>query len=499
MNTQNFKNTALIAGFRVFSGVFGFIIPLYLSRHISIEDYGTYKALMLLQSTSMFILPLGIDSALLYYLQKDKKAHHIYSLNIIGLTLITGLCFVSIFLLANQQISGLLNIEEIGNLKESFSLFLMTSLMTNHIYIYFIFKEKIKTAICIELISQVSKTFLIVFGFYAFNRLDKVFWLLGIFFGLELIAILTYHFIGLSKSAEKDHGRRFIDQMRHGLPVGLSNLALYISDLDKLIISALFGAKSFAIYSSGCFKLPFTNSIDSTLLDMMGMSMVKAYESNKIEQIKKLWRNCSRQILSIQIPIGVFFCIFSKAAITLIFSKRYIESAAVFSIFILTQSLNCSQPDMLFRAMNETKKLMQLQTIYVVSSFIAVAVGAYTHGPLGAIIGKFLVNAGVLILKISWFKKRLNIPLNELYDWRPIMQILSISVCGALIADALSTIWAKDSFTKISIGGLTYLCFIYLTAFRMNGLRSTDKDFLEALLAKQYQKIKSNVLVRIKT
>lgn len=488
----------MIAGFRILSSVFGFIIPLYLSRHISIEEYGTYKALILIQSTAMFVLPLGIDSALLVFLQKDRDNHHMYGLNILVFTFITGVLFTSIFLIFIHPISELLKIKGLITLKESFSIFLITSLMTNHIYIYFIFKEKIKTAISIELISQLGKAFLIIFGFYYFGKLDGVLWLLGIFFGVQLVLITLYHIIGITRLKEKSPGffMRFSQQIGHGLPVGLSNIALYVAELDKLVISSIFGARSFAIYSTGCFKLPFTHSIESTMLDMMGMSMVKHYEVNQLEKIKQLWKDYSRQILSIQIPIGIFFSIFSEAVITLIFSSRYTESAAIFSIFMLMQTINCSQPDMLFRAMQATKRLMNFQLIYVCGSFIAISLGALYYGVTGAILAKFVVNGCVLALKMNWYRKRLSLPAKELYDWKPIVQIMGICLAAALMAKPLSDLWVNNPFAKLCLGGITYLALIYIMAFRMGALDSKEKHLIETWLLSQYQRIKAGALVR---
>ena len=498
MSKQKLKTTSMIAGFRILSSVFGFIIPLYLSRHISIEDYGTYKALILIQSTAMFVLPLGIDSALLVFLQKDRNYHHMYGLNILVFTFITGALCTSIFIIFIQPISGLLNIKGLIDLKESFSVFLMTSLMTNHIYIYFIFKEKIKTAISIELISQLCKAFLTIFGFYYIQTLDGVFWLLGIFFGFQLVLITLYHIIGISRLKQKkqDVILQFSSQIGHGLPVGLSNIALYMAELDKLVISSLFGARSFAIYSTGCFKLPFTHSIESTMLDMMGMAMVKNYESKQLEKIKQLWKDYSRQILSIQIPIGIFFSIFSEAVITLIFSSTYTESAAIFSIFMLMQTFNSSQPDMLFRVMQATKRLMNFQIIYVCASFSVISLGAIYFGVTGAILAKFVVNFCVLALKINWYRKRLILPVKELYDWRPIIQIIGICLTAALIAKHLTDAWVDSPFAKLGIGGISYLALIYVMAFRMHALDSKEKDFIETWLLTQYQRIKNGALVR---
>ena len=102
----------------------------------------------------------------------------------------------------------------------------------------------------------------------------------------------------------------------------------------------------------------------------------------------------------------------------------------------------------------------------------------------------------VLALKMNWYRKRLSLPAKELYDWKPIVQIMGICLAAALMAKPLSDLWVNNPFAKLCLGGITYLALIYIMAFRMGALDSKEKHLIETWLLSQYQRIKAGALVR---
>ncbi len=475
------EKTMMLSFWRLLGAILTFAIPVFLSRFLSIDDYATYKLVMLIQGVAVFILPLGVDGSLFYFIESDRSNHAIYSLNVSLFALCVGALSAVFCHSFRHEIAGLLQQPDFADYTFELGLFLCVSLASNHLQVYCIYLDELRWAIYTELSYQIAKAAAIILGFWFTESLHTVLWCLICIHLCQLLGLGIYlsgQFHRNQTSLSK-HLKLLKKQLHYGLPLGCSNLVMYASDFDRLLISSLFGARDFAIYTVGCFRVPFVHSIEATLLDYMGLGMVKSKAAQKWQEFRDLWKQTTRHILRLQIPLCIFLSVFADPIIELIYSQQYSESGIIFTYFALIGIVNSDQPDMIYRSLSKTRTLFIMQVIYGVLSFGLIYVGALHFGLTGAVIGKLCAHVISLSVKLVYYKRHLKVALHDIYDWGLIIR-LSGSACLLALAvqygifAPISSYIGEALALLISLG--LYALLMSLTMWHSGILNAAEKE-----------------------
>ncbi|MCB0403240.1 MAG: oligosaccharide flippase family protein [Bdellovibrionales bacterium] len=477
---KHFEKTVLLSFGHLGVVVASFLIPIFLSRWLTVEMYGTYKQLMLVYLLAMVIGHMGMDNGLFYFIKNHPEHRSLFSLNVmlfdslVAAVLCAGLCLFPNF------VGELFNNPELAKPLPYFALFLFFSIPTQHFEHYLTVLDHIKAAIAVSFVYETLKAVVLIGGFYVFNSMSEVFAGLAVLTGVKFAVLAGLNLREWRHTANKwQVSKRFLrEQIYFSIPQGLTNLISFCLKLDKFVISTLFSVRQFTVYAVGCFEIPLIGSVSNTMTDLMSFDMVESHKNP--EHLKYLWHTTLRKVALFQMPVAAFLVFFAEPVIRFVFSDTYAQSAPYFRIFTLILLLTGFSPEILFRVFARTGRLLRLQSVAAIYTVAAVVSSAFFFGPLWALFTKFLCDVLTQVLYSRDAARLLQLKATEYFPWAQIQRIGLVSVLGAATAWLSTTPFALGVFWQLAIGGSLYALYLALAAIPTGLVMPDEVAYLKA-------------------
>jgi O-antigen/teichoic acid export membrane protein len=468
-NKSPFNQVLLLTGARIFGVLFSIVIPMYLGRKLSVETYGTYKQIMLFFWFAQVALNLGLDDSAYFFLRWEPKKFPLYSANALVFNLLaTGLLW-ALMTIFSHQIASLLNNASLEIYLPLLGYLTLATVSSMQIEGILIGMNRMNERLVIEMGMEILKSMAIIGAFYFFNSLKVVLVLLSLLMTIRLLitvaTILSY---------KKKEGLKFSDapslmmsQLKFGLPLGLSRILQNILNIENFFISSFFSLAQFTYYTVGCFENPLVNATRTSMYEIINIEMIDALKHEGTSRAIRIWKEMSRKLFLIIIPLVIFMIFFGKEIIVFIFSEKYLPSVSFFMVFNLYLIVGALNPEPLFRANSKTHVALKIKIIGLSIGVLLFVLGAWLGGPIWALIGKI---AGVLFMNIIGLNqgaKLLESKFTDLFAWNDlaISSLISIGVAGLLKFAFQFVAWKPFWILALSFSLFTvfYFFFSYLS------------------------------------
>lgn len=488
-NGNILKNTAILSMGRVIGFALSFFIPFFLSRWLPVDEYGTYKQIMLIWMFLYQVTNWGVDEGLFFFIKSHPEKKSIFSLNTIIFDLFMTTIVAIVLFSFPSLLASLFNNSDIINYIPVFCILILISIPIQHFEHLLVTTGEIKLALVLEVSYELLKSAIILSGFYFTQSLYIILYGLIALSSLKFVIVLAYikkDFIkyNLSIHELKDF---FKKQVSHGMPLGAARFFNTIVYFDKLIISTLFSVTQFTIYSVGCFEIPIILGISVTIWDLTAMDMVPAFVKGNVERLKEMWQFTINKIMQFYIPICVYFFLFSSEIILFIFSEKYIDSIPYFRIYILIFMMYSLNFEAVFRSFSANTSLVKIQFFNLVFSLLMIVSMGYFFGPLAALIGKLIAITFVTSIMFYSMSKKIGVSLKEIVDWKKIAFIFSISVFIGIFFRVIANQVEGYLFLKLAFSFSLYSLFIFSSFHFTNIFTADEKMFINKKLEKFFK------------
>jgi O-antigen/teichoic acid export membrane protein len=234
--------------------------------------------------------------------------------------------------------------------------------------------------------------------------------------------------------------RGFIrDQLKYSLPLGLSSIVGTLTyQLDRIVITAMFTTRDYAVYANGATEIPLVGVIAGSVMTVVTPEFVRLYHAGASEEIVRLWHSATRKVAFLFFPMTTFLMAFSGSLIALLFSRRYLESTPLFQVYLLLMPLRITVYGSVLMAAGESSLiltaaagtlLMNAALIYPLIKLLGMPGAAWSTVAATYALGAWQLNRCVILLKVRW---------REIFPWADLARIMGISIVGAAIAWALT-------------------------------------------------------------
>ena len=404
-----------------------------LVRLISKSDFGLYQQFLLITSSFIPILRMGLDSSLFYFipnLSQNKQNNIIFQTFVIKLFM--GLSFM--FLCINNYIDfNWINLPLLNDYKVSVSLFVLFMLLSSLVESIFTLDKNLVFNRYYPLVEKIVRFALLV-GFVIFLKFEY-----AIINALVLFSFFRFLFIIFYFNQRLLYNIRFSysllsKQLIYSIPFAGSIILNMLSNrADKFIINGYINVEEYAIYSIAFFSIPFISQIFSSIHNVVMPEFSKFGNNNQFKEAALLWKNVITKTSSVAIPCVVFFFIMSDIIIEILYTKSYLSAAPYYRVFIFSIMFSMSSYGLVLRGFNKTKLL-----------FLSDAIGVCITLPLSFIlIQKFHIYGAVLtallgmglpiIIKVLFEISILNIKFSDWLAWDKILKIVITSLIISLI------------------------------------------------------------------
>jgi O-antigen/teichoic acid export membrane protein len=395
----------------------GIVSAAILSRYFDKAEYGTYRQILYVYNTLLVIFSAGLPRVFAYFLPRyplEQGKDIVWKVS--KLLFFFGMAFSIVLFAFSGLIAQILKNPELEIGLRYFSPIPMLLLPTLGIEgIFSTYKKTIYIAIY-NTITRILMLLCIVLpvillqGTYLYAIYG---WIAVSVFSLGI----AWYFKGIpfkNVTIEKAN-LRFKEIFSYSIPLVTASLAgVAIKSADQFYVSRYFGAEVFAEFANGFIELPFVAMITgATSTVLMPVFSKFFYEKRNINELISTWQNALNKSALMIYPLVVFFIVFAKDTVVLLYSEKYAISSQYFQINMVLNFFNIIVFAPLLFSMGKTKLYSNVHVGIAISVWIidyilvlifdnpiAIAISSTTFNIFKIILFIYLVTK---ILKVSFF------------------------------------------------------------------------------------------------
>jgi O-antigen/teichoic acid export membrane protein len=448
------------------------VLPMYLVRALTSEDFASYRFLGLLLGTASAALLFGMPSSLSYFLPRlDARERGAYVTQTLVFSLLMG-CFA-----AGLVATGVALVASTGPL---------ALLPPSHLAVYALLaiyfaslpldglplaQGQIRTQAVVNALGSVVRVGAVAAGAWI-GTIEAVCWAMVVF-AMTRCAILAIYLareLPLGRTAPRLS--RFRDQIGYALPFGLSG-AFYMmrGQAEQWIAAGLLSPAEFAAVSIAAVVSPFVLMIRGSISRSIVPTLNRLAHAGRHDEMIALNARGNLAATAILVPLLCFVFVFADVLVTTVYTERYAAAADVMRVICVGLLAYCVE----FASMNACFRIGRKVAIFdgsllVITITISVALTQWI-GLQGAVAG----SAVGLYLGASfsaWLAKRqLHRPISGLQPWGPVARYLLAGLASAALSGGLLQSLRHDQAegfaVAVSAGGFA---LAYLVLIRLLGL-----------------------------
>ena len=465
MSTNNTRQAAWMAIGSFFSFMVGIVSPMILSRVFAKADYGTYKQVMYVYSTLLFVFTLGLPKAYSYFLPKYGKEYSKGIINKITYLFIgMGAIFSIVLFFSSGLIANILKNPDLDLALKVFSptpLFLLPTIGLDGIYATF---RKTQYITIYTVLTRTLTVALIVLPVFIYHGTY-----IHAIIGFDVASFLTCVIALAMKSApvRKEEKKRsplsYRDIFRFSLPLMVASFwGIILSSTNQFFISRYFGNEVFADFSNGFMEIPFATMVIGAITTVLLPRFSELEEGERMnDQIYAIWLSALEKSAKIIFPILVFSVVFARLIMICLYGDAYGSSTLYFMIKNISSLLYIIPFAPIMLAIGKTKQYanahMVAAVLMVVLEYLCVKT---LYSPIAIAIISEVCQAIKIILMMRVIAHYAGRPILELVPVKPLLRIIISCLIAALITHALSQLLILNKFILIFLCAI-FFCVIY--------------------------------------
>lgn len=325
------KNTGWLIFDKILHMIMSLVVTGAVARYLGDHDYGIINYGLSFVNIFTIVTKLGIDSIIVNELVKNRDKEGEIIGTSIGLRMISSLLslivtYIFVWVLnPTEEIVILVTMIEslslLGLAFDTIDFYFQSKLMSKYSALARTFSYPL---VCLYRVALVLlKADLHWFGWAAAFDACCIGLLLLIFYRKNQGPALKFSW-SMGKNL-LSHGKHFI----------LANLLVTIyTQMDRLMLGSMSGQDQVGIYSAAMTIANLWIFIPNALMDSARPLIMELKANGQKEMYQKRWRQIYAGVIWISILAGIFFTIFPKLVIWIIYGKNYFEAISVLMILI---------------------------------------------------------------------------------------------------------------------------------------------------------------------
>jgi len=425
---STFRPAVLLMAGRALASIATLLIPVTLVRVFDQSEYGTYKQLFLVFTTLYSVALVGLSDTLYYFVPKDPARGGRYVANaVVGLSLAGIACLAGLHQ-ARFLIAGWMKNEALSEHLDSIGVFLLFTLVATVLEIALIARKRYSRASAAYVVSDVFRALCFVLPMLFLPSLHMLMAWAMVFSAVRLgvaLALLRKEF---GQDLRLDRGL-LQAQLAYAFPFALYVLVEIVqATFHQYAVSWNFDAATFAIYSVGCFQVPFVDFLATPASSVMMVRMGEEMREGRSKEALTIWLDITRKLALIFFPMVALLMAASREVITFLFTDAYAASAPIFALWALTIALSVLQTDGVMRVHAQIRFLflVNVARLALIVIFIEPLIAAF--GLRGPVLVTLLAMALAKGLHLLRMRRIMKLEWRELLPWPSLGAILGASV-----------------------------------------------------------------------
>ena len=449
------KQAVLISLSRIANQALMVISPVVLVRLLSVHEFGRYREFLLYVTLLTAFAAFSINPSLLFFVpsRPDAAAGTIRrSLVLVAVSSFTvmAIAIAADAIMHEQLFHGL-----------RWSLVAYVLLFVNFDFWEHLWLAQKKTAFVFAYTSGrlFARMAVVITAAALTHDVDTVIRCLIVLEALRFGGAALVWYLRIQKQAAPAEPHSWRSHLEYCLPLGLSILVLTLnSNLGSLVVDQTLGPVALAQYAIGGYVYLIVNTLRNSISDVLLPEMVSAGRAADGRSMD-LWQRSTVIFAILLLPIGVILFRYADVVITTLFSKRYLDAAPVFRVYLLILVRECFDLDLALKAVNKTAQATRAHIGMFLSNLALLLVLTPRLGVVGAAAAMVIARFGngiYLSFKLAHLQR---FSIAKLLPWRDLGKV-------ALAALVAASVLYPDAWTaEFGTAGAAMAAIVYAMVF----------------------------------
>lgn len=450
------------------------LIPVTLVRVFDQAAYGTYKQLFLVFATLYSVALLGLSDSLYYFVPGDPRRAGRYVANAIGGLVLAGLACLTGLYAARDAVAEWMKNPALADDLGGIGLFLLFSLVATVLEIALIARKRYTAASAAYVVSDVARAACFVVPVLLWPSLRTLMLSAIAFSVARLVAALVL--LKREFGAEFRFDRSLLGaQLAYALPFALYVLVEILqSTFHQYAVSFRFDAATFAIYSVGCFQVPFVDFLATPASSVMMVRMTEELRDGRPAEALAIWLDVTRKLALVFFPLVALLMLASRGVITLLFTEAYAASAPIFALWVTSIALSVLQTDAVMRVHAQIRFLFLVNLVRLALIVALIGPLMTAFGLRGPILVTLLAMAVAKALHLLRMKRLMRLSVVDVLPWGSLAAILGVSATAAVTTLGVRALLAGPPLAVLLAEAVAY-ALAYVALLFAAGLISPEE------------------------
>ncbi len=472
--SRTFKTLLLSTG-QVIATLATVLVFSILSRVLSVRDYGTYMQAMLIYSTALPLMTLGLPEAPYYFLprQKDRTRATMYE-NLLLLTFMG--CIFSIAILAggSRIIAGFFDNPDLERALRYIAPYPIFMLPVLSLPACLMAQERVMPIPIFSVVTKVLMLGLVLGSCLVWGTVWAALIALVVSAAVVFVPGIILMLQSCTSKIRRPNWTSAREQLFYSVPLGAAGLVGILSlKLNQIVVSTICTTEEFAIYVNGAIEIPIVGVIMASVRSVLLADFVKMYDQGEARKIGALWSRATISASAILIPVMVFSEVLAPEAIRLLFSAKYESAVVPFRILLLLLVMRSISLNSIFLATGHSKLVLQRGAVSLLLNAILSWVLVHYFGYIGASVALVAVMY-LWATPYTFFKtsRILDLRLREVYPFQTVGKILAASLLASSVLFLKNWMghWPDYFVLGLSIGLYFPLVFVMYRVMQISGV-----------------------------
>lgn len=476
--SRTFK-AAMLASGTLLTSLVGLGSAMVLSRLLSKADFGTYQQTLLSYNLAAPLLAMGLPLALYYFLPRNRdrmRGTLVENLLLLG---VCGLAFMLFMFLGGNRLLASRAGEPNPTLERTllifapYALFMLPAMAVSAVLVS---TDHYRRLAMYNWMSRLAMLALAIGACLIWRSPSGA--VAGQVVGAAAVflpaMLLMWRSCPEGPSAPTWRGMR--EQIVYSFPLGLMRgFGALRSQLDKLIVAAMFGAEAYAVYAVGAVELPLVGVLSTSITGVLLPEATRLTQEDRKAEALALWRRAAVKSALLVFPMTVFFVAMAPETMRVLFTKEYEGSAAPFRVYTLQLPLRIVNVGNLFLSAGKGKLLLWIN----VASLLVNAVLSFTLvsslGPVGAAWGGLLSLVLCLFpLSLGWIGKHYGSRVGTVLPFATLSRTAGVAVFAGAVFLAKPYVGGIHDIPLLCLSATAYAVVVALLYDRFGILSARD-------------------------
>jgi O-antigen/teichoic acid export membrane protein len=433
--TNHAHNAVALAAGRMGASLLSLVTAMVLSRLLSQQHYGTYQQVWLVYNTLLPFVLFGLPASVMYFVpQQDARGQKMIVVQTTILLVLAGIAISFGAYNLSGLLSGGVGAESLRPLLAAFSLFPVFTLPITFVDSLLVATGQPRAAGWFNLLSAAAQLAAVAVPVALGHSLLTVMYLLSAYAVLRFTAIAVF-VLSTYRGVPLTWSLAFVrTQLRYSLPLGLASLVGSLAlQLDRIMISAWFSPREYAIYVNGATELPFVGIISGSVISVITPEFVRLFNQGRTTELLRLWHSATRKVALVFFPLTALLMALGPDVVVMLFSARYAQSAPMFRIFLILLPLRITVYGTLLMAAGRSTLILGAAVATLLLNVLLNLVLIPTLHLEGPALATVLATYFMGIWQLVRCARVLNVTFTRIFPWTALARLMLASCSAAAV------------------------------------------------------------------